>query len=225
MEMKTFAGAAILLLSILTLTSSAHADLEESIGRVSVGIEYRNSAIEMQTRFIRRTSGVITENANFENPYSCSVGSLFVGYTLPYKRLYLSARIFFNLFNDEFGLSAGSSRFTNKINHAFGIALIPGIDIFQGLSVFGKFSTEQGDFDFVKASPTSTTYDVNTNLVGTTLGFGIAYDITPRFRASIGFDQTRYGEAEIDTSLGVLNDKTLVKPKSESFFLSLQYSF
>jgi len=225
MEMRLLTGIAILALSIFAGTGSAHADSKESSGKAFVGIEYRHSDIEMQTHFIRRTNGVVTEDSNFENPYTTGAGSLFVGYTLSCKRVYLSGRAFFNLFGDDFGLSAGSSRFTNKINHALGIELIPGVHILRGLSVFGRLGLEWGDFDFIKASPTSTTYNVSTDLIGTTLGFGLAYDITSKFRARIGFDNTRYDETEINAALGTRNDRTLVEPEAESFYLSIQYNF
>jgi opacity protein-like surface antigen len=69
------------------------------------------------------------------------------------------------------------------------------------------------------------TYDVNTDLVGTTLGIGLAYDIASKFRARVGFDWTGYEETEIDATLGTRHDKTLVEPESESFYLSIQYQF
>jgi len=84
---------------------------------VFTGIKYGNEDIEMQTQFTRRTSGVITEQSSFNNPYTSNAGGLFVGYTMPFERFYLSGQVFFGVFDKEFELSAGSSRFTNAINH------------------------------------------------------------------------------------------------------------
>ena len=179
----------------------------------------------MQTQFIRRTDGVITEQSSFDNQYTSNAGGLFVGYTLPFKRFYLSGQVFFDLFDKEFELSVGSSRFTSAINHAFGIDLMPGVYLFRGLSFFGKLGLTNGDFDFVKSSPTSTNYDANRNLYGYTLGFGLAYDITPRFTAKIGYEQTQYEDTEINATLGTRSDHTVVKPEVESFFIVLQYNF
>ena len=81
-----------------------------------------------------------------------------------------------------------------------------------------------GNFDFVKDSPTSTTYDANSNLNGRTLGFGVAYDVTPKLTAKVGYSQTTYEESEINATLGTRTDKTIVEPQIESLFLTLQYN-
>lgn len=217
---------AIILLSLVAATGHVHAeDSASATGKVFMGIKYANQDIDMHTQFTRRTSGVITEQSTFDNNYTSNAGGLFVGYTLHYEKFYISGQIFFDVFDDDFDLSAGSSRFTNTINHAFGIDLMPGVYLFKDLSVFGKLGLVSGDFDFVKYSPTSTTYDVNSNLYGYTLGFGLSYDITPQFTAKIGYEETKYEENEINATLGTRTDKTLVEPQVESFFLTLQYNF
>ena len=148
-----------------------------------------------------------------------------MGYTLPWERFYLSGQVFFDVFDKEFDLSTGSSRITNDLNYAFGIDLMPGVFLYRGLSVFGKIGLANADFDFVKSSPRSTNYDVNRNLFGYTLGFGLAYDITPRFTAKIGYEQTQYEDTEINATRGTRSDNTVVKPQVESFFIVLQYNF
>jgi opacity protein-like surface antigen len=194
-------------------------------GLVFMGIKYASQDIDMLTQFTRRQSGVITEESSFDNNYSANSGGLFVGYTMPYQKFYLSGQIFFDVFNDEFDLSAGSSRFKSSINHAFGMDLMPGVYLYKGVSVFGKLGLANGDFDFVKSSPTSTTYDANRRLFGFTLGLGLAYDITPSFTAKIGYERTKYEETEINVTLGTRTDKTMVEPRVDSFFLTLQYNF
>jgi len=217
---------AIILLSLVAVSGHVHAeDSASATGKVFLGIEYANHDIDMKTQFTRRTSGVITELSTFEDSYTTNAGGLFVGYTLPYEKFYISGQLFFNVYDDDFELSVGSSTITNSINHAFGIDLMPGVYLFKGLSVFGKLGLVTGDFDFVKNSPTSTKYDINRNLYGYTLGFGLAYDVTPQFTAKIGYSQTEYEEIEIDATLSTRNDKTLVEPQGESLFLTLQYNF
>jgi len=217
---------AIIFLSLVAAINLVYADDNtNATGKVFMGIKYGNQDIDMQTQFTRRTSDVITEESSFENNYTSNAGGLFVGYTLPHERFYLSAQVFFDVFDDEFELSTGSSRFTNTIKHAFGIDLMPGIYVYKGSSVFSKLGLSSGDFDFVKSSPTSTTYDANRNLYGYTLGFGLAYDISPQFTAKIGYERTKYEEAEINATLGTRSDKTIVEPLVESCFLTLQYNF
>jgi len=218
---------AIILVSLVAV-SGGHVHAEDSAsatGKAFMGIKYANHDIDMSTQFTRRTSGVITELSTFENSYTTNAGGLFVGYTLPYGKFYISGQVFFDVYDDDFELSVGSSRFTNTLNHAFGIDLMPGVYLFKGLSVFGKLGLVSGDFDFVKNSPTSTNYDVNSNLYGYTFGLGLAYDVTPQFTAKIGYSQTEYEEIEINATLSTRNDKTLVEPQGESFFLTLQYNF
>ena len=102
---------------------------------------------------------------------------------------------------------------------------MPGVYLYRGLSIFGKLGLGGGNFDFVKNSPTSTTYDVNTHLLSYTLGLGLAYDITQRFTAKIGLDRIQYDDTEHDAARGTRFDKTLVEPQAKSFYLSLQYNF
>jgi len=228
MQIKTICLAvyATIILGLVAAAGLVYAgDNTRAKGKVFAGIKYGNEDIKMQTQFTRRTSGVITEQSSFDNHYTSNAGGLFVGYTLPFERFYLSGQVFFDVFDKEFELSAGSSRFTNAINHTFGIDLMPGVYLFRGLSIFGKLGLANGDFDFVKSSPTSTRYDVNRRLYGYTLGFGLAYDITPLLTAKIGYDQTEYEEAEINATLGTRSDNTLVKPQVESFYLVLQFNF
>ena len=217
---------AIIIFSLVTAASLVYAgDNIGAAGKVFAGIKYGNQDIEMQTQFTRRTDGVITEQSSFNNQYTANAGGLLVGYTLPWERFYLSGQVFFDVFDKEFDLSTGSSRITNALNYAFGIDLMPGVYLFRGLSVFGKLGLANGDFDFVKSSPKSTNYDADRNLFGYTLGFGLAYDITPRFTAKIGYEQTQYEDTEINATLGTRSDHTVVKPEVESFFIVLQYNF
>ena len=207
---------------------SGHVRAEDSAGgtgKMYMGIQYANQDIDMSTQFTRRTSGVITERSTFENSYTSNAGGLFVGYTIPYNKFYISGQVFFNAYDDDFELSVGSSRITNTINHAFGIDLIPGFYLYKGLSVFGKLGLVSGNFGFVKDSPTSTQYDVSNYLYGYSYGLGLAYDFTPQLTAKIGYSQTKYEEIEINATLGTRNDKTLVEPQGDSFFLTLQYNF
>ena len=189
------------------------------------GIDYGNHDVDMKTEFIRRTSGAITEHSFFDDKYRTDAGGLFAGYHFPYRRIYIDGRVFFNLYKDEFQLSSGSSRFINRINHAFGGDVSPGVYLFRGLSLFGKAGIEWGDFDFIKMSPTSTTYDVSTRLVGYTLGLGIAYDISKHFTVKIGYDAAQYDKKEIDASKGTRNDTSLVKPEDSIWYLNLTYRF
>lgn len=220
-----FITGAVILSSFITASGHAHAeDSAEDIGSVFAGIKYANQGIDMHTQFIRRTSGLITEQSTFNNNYIANTGGLFVGYTRPYGKFYVSSQVFIDVSNGDFNLSFGSSRFTNTMNRAFGIELMPGAYLFEDLSVFGKIGLVSGNFDFVKDSPTSTTYDANSNLYGHTLGFGVAYDVTSKFTAKVGYSQTTYGESEINATLGTRTDKTIVEPQIESMFLTLQYN-
>ncbi|MBU0972887.1 MAG: outer membrane beta-barrel protein [Proteobacteria bacterium] len=194
-------------------------------GYVFMGLGYANQNVDMQTRFARRVNGRLVEDASFNNEYTASAGGLFLGYQLPWDRFYLGGQISFDVVEGEFELAAGSSRFTNSINHAVGMAILPGVYLYKGLSVFGKLGLAYGDFDFVKSSPTSTHYNASRRLYGYTLGLGLAYDITAQFTAKMGYEQTRYRETGIDAIRGVLADKTRVEPKMNLFFLSLQYNF
>lgn len=194
-------------------------------GYVFMGLKYANQNIDMQSRFTRQVNGSLVEDANFNNEYTSNVGGLFLGYQLPWDRFYLGGQIYFDVYDGEFELSAGSSRFTNSINHAVGMEFLPGVYLYKGLSVFGKLGLAYGDFDFVKSSPTSTNYNASRRLFGYTIGLGLAYDITAQFTAKMGYEQTRYRETQIDATRGVLYDKTMVEPKINSFFLSLQYNF
>ena len=223
--MRNLLFAAFILFGVVTAAASVHADSKNSNGKAFIGIEYLHQDIEMKTEFIRRTGGVITEHSGFYNPYTSSVGGLFGGYTLPFGRAYLSGRVYFNIFNDKFRTTAGSSSFLNELNYAYGIDLMPGVYLYRGLSLFGKIGLGGGNFDFVKTSPTSTTYDVNAHLLSYTLGLGFAYDITQRFTVKIGIDRIQYDETEINAALGLRSDKTLVEPETNSFYLSLQYNF
>lgn len=194
-------------------------------GRLFMGIKAGNQAIEMRTQFTRRTSGVVTEESSFKNSYTSNSGGLFVGYTLPHKRLYLGSQLFFDAFDNGFTSAAGSSHFIYRLNRAFGIDLLAGLYLTRRLSAFAKLGLARGDFDFSKSSPTSTVYDIQRNLYGYTLGVGLAYDIAPPFTAKIGYEQTNYEETEIDATLGARSDKSLVEPRVESIFLTLQYNF
>ena len=221
-----FTLLAMALLSLVMATGQAHAEDNASAdGKLFVGVKYAKQDVDMYTQFTRQTSGVITEQSIFENNYTANVGGLFLGYKHPYKKLYVSGQMFIDMFDDEFELSAGSSRFTNSLNHAVGIDLMPGIYLYKGLSAFGKLGLVNGDFDFVKSSPTSTTYDANNKLYGYTLGFGLAYDFSSKFTAKIGYEQTRYEDIEINAILGTRTDKTVVDPEVESIFFTLQYNF
>ncbi|MCP3942433.1 MAG: hypothetical protein GY710_13225 [Desulfobacteraceae bacterium] len=174
----------IIFLSFLSMINVVYAEGNtkariDTSGKVFVGLKYGNQDIDMQTQFTRRSSGVITEESSFDDKYTSNAGGLFVGYKLPYQRFYLSGQVFFDAFDDEFELFAGSSRYTSAINHALGIELLPGVYVYKGVSVFAKLGLSSGDFDFAKSSPTSTTYNVNRNLFGYTLGVGFPM-ILPR---------------------------------------------
>lgn len=194
-------------------------------GHVFMGLKYGNQEIDMQTRFTRQVNGEIVEDSRFSNEYTANAGGLFLGYQLPWEQFYLGGQVFFDLYDGQFELSAGSSQFTNTINHSMGVELMPGIYLYKGLSIFGKFGLAYGDFDFIKSSPTSTHYNAGRHLYGYTLGLGLAYDISAQFTTKIGYEQTRYRDTKIDATRSVLNDKTTVEPKITSFFMSLQYNF
>lgn len=219
---------AIVFLIIIVTADSVHAgdtDGANAPGHVFMGLTFANQNADMQTRFLRRVNGSLVEDSSFNNEYTTKAGGLFLGYQLPWDRFYLGGQISFDVVDGEFELSAGSSKFTNRINHAVGMAILPGVYLYEGLSVFGKLGLAYGDFDFVKFSPTSTNYDAGRRLYGYTLGLGLAYDITAKFTAKTGYEQTRYRETGIDATRGVLDDKTRVEPKIDSFFLGLQYNF
>ena len=225
-----FAVYAIILLCLIASPGPVYAvdtasDNANTPGHVFMGLKYGNQNIDMQTRFTRRVSGVLVEDSLFNNEYTANACGLFLGYQLPWERFYLGGQISFDVYDGEFDLLAGSSRFTNTINYSAGMDLMPGVYLYKGLSVFGKLGLAYGDFDFVKSSPTSTNYNAGRRLFGYTLGLGLAYDITAQFTAKMGYEQTRYRETQIDAIRGVLSDKTMVEPKIASFFLSLQYNF
>jgi opacity protein-like surface antigen len=215
-----------IILSLIVATSLVSANESvKSKGNFFMGIKYGDQNVNMQSQFTRRVNGTIVEESGFDNEYTANAAGLFFGYTLFHKQLYLSSQIFFDTYGGEFDLSAGSSRFTNTLNNTFGIDLMPGVYLYRGLSVFAKLGLASGNFDFVKSSPTSTNYDVNERLYGYTLGLGLAYDITQKFTAKIGYDNTRYQDTTITANRGVLEDKTVVEPRVDSFFLTLQYNF
>jgi len=194
-------------------------------GRFFTGLEYSHKDMEMQTRFTRDISGTVIERSEFDNPYTANAGGIFLGYTLPWKRCYLSTQFFFSKSNGEFELQAGSSGFVNRLNHSWGIDLMPGIYFYKGLSVFGKLGYVRADFDFAKYSPTSTSYAINTGLNGYTLGGGLACDISRQMTVKIGYEQKRYEETNICASTGPMNDHTLIEPRAKTFFMVLQYNF
>lgn len=213
------------ILFICLFAGISHAGERQIPGYPYMGLEYGSCSTDMKTRFVRDISGTVIEDSRFENSYTTNAGGLFLGYTLPWKSAYLSGQIFFNGMDNAFELSAGSSRFINELNYAVGIDLIPGVYVYKGISVFGKIGWVMGDFDFIKSSPTSTTYDVNTQLNGYSLGCGLAWDIVPRFTVKLGYEQQRYNQEDIRASLGVVNDATRVDPYSEKLFITLQYNF
>ena len=216
----------IIIFSLFAIAGPAAADESAlSRGKAYMGIGYGYHDIDMETDFTRRTNGVITEESSFKNNYNTNRGSLFMGYTLPWDQYYLSGQVGVNVFDAEFELSAGSSQFTNALNHAFSMDLIPGFYFYKQLSVFAKLGIVYGDFDFAKSSPTSTTYDVSEYLFGGTLGVGLAYDITPRITVKLGYEQTWYEDTEINVTRGTRSDKSIVKPEMETIFLILQYYF
>ena len=194
-------------------------------GHVFMGLKYGNQEIDMQTRFTRQVNGGIVEDSRFNNEYTANAGGLFLGYQLPWEQFYLGGQVFFDLYDGQFELSAGSSQFINTINHSMGVELMPGIYLYKGLSIFGKLGLAYGDFDFIKSSPTSTNYNSGRRLYGYTLGLGLAYDISAQFTAKIGYEQTRYQDTEINATRSVLYDKTTVEPKISFFFMNLQYNF
>ena len=194
-------------------------------GKAFLGLKYAYHDIDMSTQFTRRTSGVITEESTFQNDYTSNAGGLFVGYTHPFGKFYLSGQVFFDLYDDEFELEVGSSRITNSINHAFGIDLMPGVYLYKGLSVYGQLGLVGGEFEFVKSSPTSTNYNASDTLYGYTLGIGLAYDITASFTAKAGYARTQYEDIEINATAGTRSDKTVVEPEGAAFYLTLQYNF
>jgi opacity protein-like surface antigen len=190
-----------------------------------MGFEYGNQDMEIQTRFRRRVNGALVEESFFNNAYTANACGIFLGYQLPWDRFYLGGQVFFDRYEGQFELAAGSSIFTNTLNHVVGVALMPGVYLYKGLSIFGKLGLAYGDFDFVKTSPTSTQYNTGRHLLGYTLGLGLAYDITTQFTVKIGYEQTRYQDTEIDAVRSVLYDKTTVEPQVASFFVGLQYNF
>lgn len=216
----------IIICSLVINAGSATAD-ESALfrGKAYMGIGYGYHDTDMETDFTRRTNGVITEESSFNNNYNTRSGSLFMGYTLPWEQYYLSGQVGVKVFDAEFELTTGSSQFTNVVNHAFSMDLIPGFYFYKQLSVFAKIGITYGDFDFIKSSPTSTTYDVSEYLLGGTLGAGLAYDITPRITIKIGYEQTWYEDTEINATQGTRSDKTIVEPEMKTFFLTLQYYF
>jgi opacity protein-like surface antigen len=216
----------IIIFSLVTIAGPVAAEKSAlSRGKAYMGIGYGYHDTDMKTDFTRRTNGVITEESSFKNNYNTRSGSLFMGYTLPWEQYYLSGQMGLNVFDTKFELTAGSSQFTNSLNHAFSMDLIPGFYFYKQLSVFAKLGIIYGDFDFIKSSPTSTTYDVSEYLLGGTLGVGLAYDITPRITIKLGYEQTWYEDIDINATQGTKSDKTIVGPEMETFFLILQYYF
>ncbi len=194
-------------------------------GRMFMGVRYANPHIAMETGFTRWTGGVVTEQSSFDNDYHADAGGIFVGYTLPYRKMYLSGQVFLDRYDGEFELAVGSSKFTNSINHAVGLDLMPGVYLAEKLSAFARLGVVSGDCDFIKQSPTSTNYDENSTLYGYTWGFGLAYDVTPRVTAKLDYAQTVYEQIEINASRGTRDDRTLVEPHAKSVSLTLQYNF
>ena len=209
----------------LVYAGDAASENANTPGHVFMGFKYGNQDINMQTGFTRLANGALVEDSRFNNKYTANAYGLFLGYQIPWEAFYLGGQVSFDVYDGEFELSAGSSRFTNTINYSAGMDLIPGVYLYKGLSVFGKLGLAYGDFDFVKSSPTSTNYNADRRLLGYTLGLGLAYDITAQFTAKMGYEQTRYRETQIDAIRGVLYDKTMVESEIASFFLSLQYNF
>jgi len=206
----------------------ALASAQESVfsrGRAYGGVGYGYHDIDMATDFTRDISGRVIERSSFNNNYNSNSGSLFLGYTLPWDQWYLSGQLGLTLFDDEFELLAGSSKFTNALNHAFTLDVMPGFYLMEKLSLFAKFGLAYGDFDFIKSSPTSTTYNTSDRLLGGTLGAGVAYDVTPRVRVKLGVEQTWYEDIQINAVLGPMTDTTRVEPEVKTVFFTLQYFF
>lgn len=197
----------------------------EKRGHCFMGAGYGYHDVDMDTDFTRQASGVVIEDSFFQNSYNTNSGSLFTGYFFPWKRFYLSGQARVSLYDDEFELSVGSSRITNALNHHIGIDVMPGVYLAGGLSAFAKFGLGMGDFDFVKSSPTSTTYDESEYLLGYTLGLGLAYDVTPRITVKTGVEKTWYEDTEITAVLGTLSDRTVVEPELETLFINIEYAF
>ena len=225
--MKKNCGHALFILAIflLLITGTAQAGESHFPGYVYAGLEYGAPSLDMETRFVRDISGSVIEDSQFHNEYSANAGGLFLGYALPWKSVYLGIQGHFNTLDNGFELASGSSTYINEINHTYGVDLVPGVYIYKGISLFGKLGWIQGDVDFIKSSPTSTTYDVHTRLNGYTLGGGLAWDIAPRFTVKLGFEKQSYSTEEIRASLSVMNDTTWVDPSGEKLFVTLQYNF
>ncbi len=200
-------------------------DRNSDNNRVSIGVIYANYDIDMSTQFTRQYDSVTIETSHFDNSYSSNASGLFVGYKLPYGTFYINGQLFFDQYDDKFELTAGSSKFTNALNHSYGIHLMPGVYLSKGLSFFGKLGLLRGDFDFIKSSPTSTTYDLNSSLSGYTYGIGLAYDITHNFTTEIAYSRTNFNEIENNATLDALSDQSTIEPQGKSFSLTLQYYF
>ncbi len=216
----------IIIFNIVAVSGPASADDGFlSLGKAYIGTGYSYIDADMETDFTRWTNGAITEESSFRNTYDTNRGSLFAGYTFPWKSYYLSTQAGVNLFDDEFKTSAGSSDFTNSLNHSFSIDFIPGVYLYKKWSLFAKCGVIYGDFDFVKLSPTSTTYDVSEYLFGGTLGIGLAYDITPRVTVKLGYEKSWYNDKTINATKGNRLDSTIVAPEMEIYSLTFQYYF
>ncbi|MCP4022606.1 MAG: hypothetical protein GY729_12255, partial [Desulfobacteraceae bacterium] len=142
-----FAVCIIIVLSFVSgVNPVAAGENKKTDGSCFMGIKYGYHDIDMETDFTRQTSGVVTEISHFENNYSSHGGSLFTGYMVPFERFYLSAQAQVSVYGDEFELSAGSSQFTNTLNYAVGVDLMPGFYLTDSLSAFVIFGLGYGNF-------------------------------------------------------------------------------
>ncbi len=97
MQIRTICLAvyATVIVSLVSAAGLVYAgDNTRAGGKVSAGIRYGNEDIKIQTQFTRRTSGVITEQSSFDDPYTSNAGGLFAGYTPPFERVYLSGQVY-----------------------------------------------------------------------------------------------------------------------------------
>ncbi len=213
-------------LTLIALSSNIHAEESTSDNsRVSMGIIYAKHDVDMSTQFTRQYDNVTIETSHFDNSYTSNASGLFVGYRLPFDAFYINGQLFFDQYEDKFELTAGSSNFTNALNHSYGIQLMPGVYLSKALSIFGKLGILRGDFDFIKSSPTSTTYNLNESLSGYSYGIGLAYDITVNFTTKIAYSRINYNEIDNIATLDALSDQTAIEPQGKSISLILQYNF
>lgn len=157
---------------------------------------------QYQANYTSYTSGVLNQQASFDNTNNNSYGQLAIGANSHISGLEFAHQLVVSKLAKSFVLSTGSSTYQFKQNADFGYDLMPKIKIINNLNAYGILGAHYGFFNYshTSISASSPLFNINKNQFGFNLGVGLNYRINPAFAVGLKYQHLQYNSVNVEAT-------------------------